>query len=460
MLKDYFVAGSCPLLGLKRGLDYRASNLPNPSLNVIACIMSRNCQNFDDLVKREPDVSLNKNPDHLSRSAKVDSTWTSTSRASQRSTLSPNTEYLEQQRAQVYCENDLDLTRFSQPYQKFQLRPANIQPREVLTQETPYALYSPRQAFELYSDTHPEADPFEFDLACRTPSIPPQMSSQYSCGLDFSDTDLCPAIPKHHRHNSAPLSFVFEPNPTDAHETANDQNCDLSFDRVKTESPGSSSLFTHNVNSLSVSMPPPFINSDSPSINVATFSPSYPRSPVGSTMSLLSPQISSLQPPRSRSDDGKTFGILDTPLGSGDTREINSNLIDRLRPSSPIEPRRQEIRFEEDMYTPRWVRGRGKTKEGWCDLCNNGGWFQLKNSAYWYHKQYLHGICNLTGRPYPNPIGVRQVEGGSDSLEVECGSCKDWISIGIMRATDHGKWGASWYRHAHKVNTPQRNTKV
>lgn len=47
-------------------------------------------------------------------------------------------------------------------------------------------------------------------------------------------------------------------------------------------------------------------------------------------------------------------------------------------------PRQQKLRFEEDQYTPLWVRHQGHSKEGWCALCPNGGkWLQLKNSAYW-----------------------------------------------------------------------------
>jgi hypothetical protein len=47
-------------------------------------------------------------------------------------------------------------------------------------------------------------------------------------------------------------------------------------------------------------------------------------------------------------------------------------------------PRKQTLKFENDMYTPHWVRYQGSKKEGYCDLCKPGRWLQLKTSAYWY----------------------------------------------------------------------------
>lgn len=50
-------------------------------------------------------------------------------------------------------------------------------------------------------------------------------------------------------------------------------------------------------------------------------------------------------------------------------------------------PRRQALRFPEDQYTPKWVRYSGPKREGLCELCTYGKWLQLKDSAFWYHKQ-------------------------------------------------------------------------
>jgi hypothetical protein len=47
-------------------------------------------------------------------------------------------------------------------------------------------------------------------------------------------------------------------------------------------------------------------------------------------------------------------------------------------------PRKQTLKFDNDMYTPHWVRYHGSKKEGYCDLCKPGKWLQLKTSAFWY----------------------------------------------------------------------------
>jgi hypothetical protein len=52
--------------------------------------------------------------------------------------------------------------------------------------------------------------------------------------------------------------------------------------------------------------------------------------------------------------------------------------------SDDAKPRKQTLKFENDLYTPHWVRYQGSKKEGYCDLCKPGRWLQLKTSAYWY----------------------------------------------------------------------------
>ncbi|KAJ2477178.1 hypothetical protein IWW56_004496 [Coemansia sp. RSA 2131] len=44
------------------------------------------------------------------------------------------------------------------------------------------------------------------------------------------------------------------------------------------------------------------------------------------------------------------------------------------------------IRTPNDMYTPRWIRGIGREKEGLCPVCFDNGtlnWRRMKCSAYW-----------------------------------------------------------------------------
>jgi len=100
-------------------------------------------------------------------------------------------------------------------------------------------------------------------------------------------------------------------------------------------------------------------------------------------------------------------------------------------------PREQQRRWAEDGYTPRWVRKDGKAKEGWCALCPGAGkWLCLKNSEYWYHRQFHHGISSVSGRPFLPPYEVRQVQrseglgpatatAGAVKLEGLCHSCGD-----------------------------------
>ncbi|KAJ3113449.1 hypothetical protein HDU96_003389 [Phlyctochytrium bullatum] len=72
--------------------------------------------------------------------------------------------------------------------------------------------------------------------------------------------------------------------------------------------------------------------------------------------------------------------------------------------------RQQNLRFDGDLYTPRWVRLSGAHKEGLCELCPAPGkWLQLKNSAFWYHKQFLHGISSVSGVPFTAPMELRVV---------------------------------------------------
>ena len=46
-------------------------------------------------------------------------------------------------------------------------------------------------------------------------------------------------------------------------------------------------------------------------------------------------------------------------------------------------PRKQNLKFAGDLYTPKLVRFSGVKKEGICDICDPNKWLQLKNSAYW-----------------------------------------------------------------------------
>lgn len=119
-------------------------------------------------------------------------------------------------------------------------------------------------------------------------------------------------------------------------------------------------------------------------------------------------------------------------------------------------PRKQKLRFDGDQYTPKWVRYNGQAKEGLCDTCRPGKWLQLKNSAYWYHKQFFHGISSVSGKEFTDPVETRFVD--KDLQEGLCHQCHQWIPVSNAKR----KNTVLWYRHAHKChvyNKPKGSTK-
>ncbi|CAG8590226.1 12231_t:CDS:2, partial [Acaulospora morrowiae] len=95
-------------------------------------------------------------------------------------------------------------------------------------------------------------------------------------------------------------------------------------------------------------------------------------------------------------------------------------------PDNGPEASRQPARFDGDMYTPRWVRGVGKSKEGLCPHCEPSRWLKTKISAYWYHLNYQHGISSITGRPFTQPTAER-INKKTGMKEAMCHKCNKWI---------------------------------
>lgn len=112
-----------------------------------------------------------------------------------------------------------------------------------------------------------------------------------------------------------------------------------------------------------------------------------------------------------------------------------------------LSPYEQDMRFEGDLYTPKWVRGHGNKREGWCGICKPGRWLVLKNSAFWYDKSFTHGISAATGSPFEEPLDTRRMDGNPDVWEGLCSSCNDWVPLVSSK-----KKGTTWFRHAYKVN--------
>lgn len=141
------------------------------------------------------------------------------------------------------------------------------------------------------------------------------------------------------------------------------------------------------------------------------------------------------------SDPPDLFGSLSEEQSSPPEEDMN--------PSNPdMRPREQDLRFEGDLYTPRWVRGHGNKREGWCGICKPGRWLVLKNSAYWYDKSFSHGISAATGSPFQEPLDTRRMDGNPDVWEGLCGSCHEWIALVSSK-----KKGTTWFRHAYKVGS-------
>lgn len=109
-------------------------------------------------------------------------------------------------------------------------------------------------------------------------------------------------------------------------------------------------------------------------------------------------------------------------------------------------PRVQDLRFEGDLYTPKYVRGHGNKREGWCGICKTGRWLVLKNSAFWYDKSFTHGISAATGAAFESPKETRRMKSNPDVWEGLCHSCGDWIALISSK-----KKGTTWFRHAYKV---------
>lgn len=125
-------------------------------------------------------------------------------------------------------------------------------------------------------------------------------------------------------------------------------------------------------------------------------------------------------------------------------RSSSSNAKDDDDPT----PRPQTIRSPADIYTAKWVRFKGTKREALCDLCPEPGkWclpnnirFQLKNSGYWYHKQFSHGISPHTKTYFAKPVEKRMAwtfKKSEDHGETFvnlcvaglCGVCHNWILI-------------------------------
>lgn len=109
-------------------------------------------------------------------------------------------------------------------------------------------------------------------------------------------------------------------------------------------------------------------------------------------------------------------------------------------------PRREDSMFGGDLFTPGWVRGYGKDKEGFCGRCEPGVWHKMSDQSYANDLTYRHGI-DSSGIPLPRPSCIRPVEGKEKLWEGYCEDCRGWRTL---RAT---RMGWNWFRHCMKVRS-------
>lgn len=101
----------------------------------------------------------------------------------------------------------------------------------------------------------------------------------------------------------------------------------------------------------------------------------FDASPIVPSSTLTSPEPPTLLPP------------IDSLSGFATLREafIPSSLhLTAAIKEGAGEAMMQAKRFDGDLYTPIWTRGRGNDREGLCMLCEPPRWFKMKQSAYWY----------------------------------------------------------------------------
>lgn len=117
-----------------------------------------------------------------------------------------------------------------------------------------------------------------------------------------------------------------------------------------------------------------------------------------------------------------------------------------------------------DLYTPRFVKGKGAEKVGLCPICieshSRGGesralWLAMKFSALNYHMQYSHGISASTGLPFAPPIAFRTVnrpnpgkKEKTTTRQGKCHKCLKWIPIEGIKDMETKVKEIYWWKHA------------
>ncbi|KAK7681982.1 hypothetical protein QCA50_014945 [Cerrena zonata] len=117
-----------------------------------------------------------------------------------------------------------------------------------------------------------------------------------------------------------------------------------------------------------------------------------------------------------------------------------------------------------DLYTPRFVKGRGVTKVGLCPICcespKRGGsskklWLSMKYSAFNYHMQYCHGISPSSKAPFSPPIAYKLTDQPTalknqkpKILKGKCHKCQKWLPVEGPKEVETKVKEIFWWKHA------------
>ncbi|KAF8970983.1 hypothetical protein BDZ97DRAFT_1411822 [Flammula alnicola] len=140
----------------------------------------------------------------------------------------------------------------------------------------------------------------------------------------------------------------------------------------------------------------------------------------------------------------------------GDT-DSPCTLFGAAHPGGLYNPPRSAL----DLYTPRFVKGKGVEKVGLCPVClespERGGenkklWLAMKFSAFNYHMQYAHGISASTGRPFSPPTAFRIVPrpnpGKKEKHRIQqgkCDKCDKWVAVEGIKDMESKVKELHWY---------------
>ncbi|KAJ3907768.1 hypothetical protein F5879DRAFT_463433 [Lentinula edodes] len=132
-----------------------------------------------------------------------------------------------------------------------------------------------------------------------------------------------------------------------------------------------------------------------------------------------------------------------------------------------------------DLYTPRFVKGKGKDKMGMCPICiedvERGGegkkvWLAMKFSAYNYHMQYSHGISASSSMPFSPPLAFRMTSRSSNHKsekttmkEGMCHKCMKWVAVEGIKDVEVKVKELFWWKHAatcHSSTTIEGETDI